>query len=56
MTLHSDLYEPIPMEPGQDAKEDYHDEREGTRAILMFIDPIRGWRRVSSREHRTRVD
>ncbi len=56
ITLHSDLYEPIPIEPGRDAKEDYHYEREGTRAIFMFIDPIRGWRRVSSREHRTRVD
>ena len=22
----------------------------------MFFDPVRGWRRVSSREHRTRLD
>jgi hypothetical protein len=56
ISLHSDLYESIPMRPGFDAKEDYHYEREGTRALFMFIDPIRGWRRVSSREHRTRVD
>ena len=56
ISLHSDLYESIPMKPGFDAKEDYHYQREGTRALFMFIDPIRGWRRVSSREHRTRVD
>ncbi len=54
--IPSDVYEPIEMKPGQDGKEDYHYEREGTRALFMFIDPIRGWRRVSSREHRTRID
>jgi DDE superfamily endonuclease len=54
--LHSDVYPPIPMEPHQDSKEDYHYERHGVRALFMFFDPIRGWRRVSSREHRTRVD
>lgn len=56
IALHSELYEPIEMQPGQDKKEDYHYQREGTRALFMFIDPIRGWRRVSSREHRTRID
>lgn len=54
--LHSHVYEPIPMQPHQDAKEDYHYERQGVRALFMFFDPIRGWRRVSSREHRTRID
>lgn len=56
VAIDSDVYEPIEIKPGQDAKEDYHYEREGTRALFMFIDPIRGWRRVSSREHRTRID
>lgn len=54
--LHSDVYQPIPMQPDQDAKEDYHLERLGVRALFMFFDPVRGWRRVSSREHRTRLD
>jgi hypothetical protein len=44
------------MKPHQDAKEDYHYERQGVRALFMFFDPLRGWRRVSSREHRTRID
>ena len=54
--LTSDEREPIPMAPGRPAKEDYHYEREGVRAIFMFFDPVRGWRRVSGRDSRTRVD
>jgi hypothetical protein len=54
--LTRDEHEPIPMAPGHPAKEDYHYEREGVRAIFMFFDPIRGWRRVSGRDSRTRVD
>ena len=54
--LTSDAREPIPMAPGHPAKEDYHYGREGVRAIFMFFDPIRGWRRVSGRDSRTRID
>jgi len=54
--LHKDVYPPQPMKPASDTKEDYHYDREGVRALFMFFDPIRGWRRVSSREHRTRID
>jgi hypothetical protein len=44
------------MQPKQDKKEDYHYERKGVQAIFMFLDPNRGWRRVSNRDHRTRHD
>lgn len=54
--LLADVYEPLPLVPGQVAKEDYHYERQGVRALFMFFDPVRGWRPVSSREHRTRID
>ena len=54
--LLSGLNEPIPMAPGRPAKEDYHYERHGVAAIFLFFDPIRGWRRTSCRESRTRVD
>jgi hypothetical protein len=54
--LHKDVYPPQPMQPGCDLKQDYHYDREGVRALFMFFDPIRGWRRVTSREHRTRID
>jgi hypothetical protein len=45
-----------PAAPGRPVREDYHYERGGTQAIFMFFDPHRGWRRVSCREHRTRID
>jgi hypothetical protein len=54
--LLGDEDEPIPMAPGHPAKEDYHYQRRGVRAIFLFFDPLRGWRRVRGRESRTRVD
>lgn len=54
--LQGHLYEPIPLKPGQDAKEDYHYTREGVQALFMFFNPLAGWRRVSNRDHRTSVD
>jgi ribosomal protein L32E len=54
--LLAQVYEPIEMKPGQLAKEDYHYERQGVRALFMFFNPVQGWRRVSSRESRTRLD
>jgi hypothetical protein len=54
--LTGDLYPSIPAKPGQTKKEDYHYERNGVEAIFMFIDPIKGWRRVSNRPQRTRLD
>jgi len=54
--LHRQVAEPIPAAPGRPAREDYHYERRGTAAVFMFVDPHRGWRRVSVADHRTRVD
>lgn len=54
--LQGHIYEPIALKPGQDAKEDYHYSRQGVQALFMFFNPIAGWRRVSNRAHRTRVD
>jgi DDE superfamily endonuclease len=42
--------------PGRPAREDYHYERRGVQSIFMFFDPIRGWRRTSVRDSRTRID
>lgn len=52
----SDVNPALPMTPGQPRKEDHHYERKGVRALFMFFDPLRGWRRVSTRESRTRQD
>jgi hypothetical protein len=54
--LLRDEAEPLPLAPGRAAREDYHYERRGVRAIFLFFDPVRGWRRVSCRDSRTRLD
>ncbi len=54
--LLRDEVPPIPMAPGRPRREDYHYDRRGTQAIFMFFDPVRGWRRASARDSRTRVD
>jgi hypothetical protein len=51
-----DGVEPLPAQPGQVRREDYHYERLGTRALFLFFQPQAGWRRLSVREHRTRQD
>src|SRR5262245_26215241 len=48
--------EPLPVRPGQPARQDYHYERRGVQALFLFFDPLRGWRRVSCRDNRTRLD
>ena len=50
------LDDPLPPAPGRAPREGYHYQRKGVRAIFMFFDPNRGWRRVSCRESRTRLD
>jgi len=54
--LHAHVCDPLPMSPGTPARQDDKYQRHGTRAIFMFFAPLLGWRRVSSSEHRTRVD
>ena len=46
----------IAAAPGHPERIDYEYERNGTAAIFMFTEPLGGWRRVSARERRTRVD
>ena len=52
----SDLSEPLQMEPGLPRRVDDKYEREGVRSLLLFYNPIAGWRRVGCRESRTRKD
>lgn len=54
--LHAQVNAPRAMKPGHPAKEDYHYERRGTAAVFMFFNPLRGRRRVSARDSRTRID
>lgn len=52
----SDTSAPLPMKPGTPKRVDDKYERHGVRALLMFYNPIDGWRRVGCRESRTRTD
>jgi DDE superfamily endonuclease len=52
----ADLTEPWPMKPGTPTRVDDKYERRGVRALLMFYNPVAGWRRVGCRESRTRQD
>src|SRR5262245_34299913 len=47
---------PLPAEPGQPRRCDYEYERLGVCNLFLFVEPLRGWRRVFVRERRTRVD
>ena len=47
---------PIPGTRKHPRRVDYEYERAGTASIFMFCEPLAGWRRVSVRERRTKVD
>jgi hypothetical protein len=47
---------PIPATRKHPLRVDYEYERAGTACIFMFTQPARGWRGVSVRLHRTKVD
>lgn len=52
----ADVEPALPLAPGRPRREDHHYERKDVQAIFLFFDPIRGWRRVTSRASRTRLD
>jgi len=52
----SDVTAPLPMKPGSPRRVDDKYQREGVRSLLMFYNPIAGWRRVGCRTSRTRSD
>lgn len=47
---------PVPCATGRPRRVDYEYERNGTASVFLFVDPLRGWRRVEATERRTRVD
>jgi hypothetical protein len=52
----SDCVEPLFMRPGRLKRQDDKYVRHGVRALMMFYNPVDGWRRVGCRESRTRTD
>jgi len=54
--LVKQVNEPMPMQPGSIAKEDYEYERNGTANMFMVFEPLGGWRRVKVTKRRTMID
>jgi hypothetical protein len=47
---------PIPATATHAKRVDYEYERAGTATIFMFTEPLAGWREVSVRERKTKID
>jgi hypothetical protein len=51
-----DVTPPLAMKPGTAKRVDDKYERHEVRSLLMFYNPVAGWRRVGCRTSRTRLD
>jgi len=56
VTLHADVVEPLPVQPGQPERFDYEYERLGTANLFVMVEPLRGYRHVEVTARRTAVD
>jgi hypothetical protein len=54
--LTKETREPIVATREHPQRVDYEYERAGTACIFMFAEPLSGWRKVSARPRRTKVD
>ena len=54
--LISEVRDPLPMAPGQVARQDCEYKRQGTAALFMLGEPLAGRRHVFVRARRTRLD
>jgi hypothetical protein len=54
--LTKETREPIAATMEHPQRVDYEYERAGTACIFMFAEPLSGWRKVSARPRRTKVD
>ena len=54
--LTKETREPIAATKKHPQRVDYEYERAGTACIFMFAEPLSGWRKVSARPRRTKVD
>lgn len=46
----------LPVQPGQVRRVDYEYQRNGTRNLFLFFEPLADWRHVEVTEHRTAQD
>lgn len=54
--LLKETRQPIPATKHHAKRVDYEYERAGTASIFLFTEPLAGWREVTVRERRTKVD
>ena len=54
--LIGEIVAPLPMESGKPTREDYQYERNGVCSLLIAFEPLRGYRFVQIRKHRTKQD
>ena len=54
--LLKETRQPIPATKTQAKRVDYEYERAGTASIFLFTEPLAGWREVTVRERRTKID
>jgi hypothetical protein len=48
--------DPLPARPGRDTLQDSEYVRHGTCSVFVWVEPLRGWRRVDAQPRRTRTD
>ena len=56
VTLHADVVEPLPVQPGQPERVDYEYERLGTANLFVMVERLAGYRHVEVTQRRTAVD
>jgi hypothetical protein len=54
--LIQEVRAPTPAAPGQAAHQDFEYQRNGTRNLFMFFEPLAAWRHIQATEHRTCQD
>jgi hypothetical protein len=54
--LIQETRQPLPAQPGRPQRSAYEYERNGTRNLLLFVEPQAGWRHVQVTEQRTKLD
>lgn len=54
--LVADVTPPLPLQPGQPARQDYEYERCGTANLFLLFEPLAGQRHVQVTDQRTNAD
>ena len=54
--LLGEVTPPLPVAPGQPARQDYEYVRGGVANLFLVTEPLRGWRQVTISDRRTRRD